>query len=327
MRAFRLRCIFLASMEASARARMRARAVLTAAAVALIAGSSPAQILPWEAAVAEIEAGRLRGLAARLSKQNLLYQLHLGGVRKQGLIETAQRIDRILESLERGVPSYSIPAPWTPEIREQLGRVDDLWGPIRRIAVASPYDQLRVSQQFVKPEARGGDPLLLRYFDLLCTDFIAETEKLIEIYDVECRKTGIEVCSTASTSGFAAMIIERAAKEAVYVVAGIDAAQNRRNLKSTIAAYLEIRRANDADPFYAAALDPERGVSAAAARELLLSLRQDWDRMQAEFTILAAGDEKNFDLRRMLETQSQLVAKVERLTAALIRYANLTYGS
>ena len=58
-----------------------------------------------------------------------------------------------------------------------------------------------------------------------------------------------------------------------------------------------------------------------------MSLRQDWDGMQDEFTMLAAGDEANFDLRRLLETQSRLVAKVERLTAALIRYASLTYGS
>ncbi len=48
--------------------------------------------------------------------------------------------------------------------------------------------------------------------------------------------------------------------------------------------------------------------------------------MEAEFAMLAAGDEKNFDLHRLLETQSQLVAKVDRLTAALVRYASLTYG-
>ena len=87
------------------------------------------------------------------------------------------------------------------------------------------------------------------------------------------------------------------------------------------------RRANDANPFFTDALDPERGVSARAAGALLVSLRRDWDAMQAEFTILAAGDEKNFDLRRMLDAQARLVNKVERLTAALVRFASLTYGT
>lgn len=314
-------------MAASARARTRSWAVPTAAAIVLVAGSAPAQILPWEVTVAEIEAGRLRGLAERLSKQNLLYQLHLGEVRKDDIVQTVERIDRILESLERGSPTYSIPAPWTAAIRAQARRVDDLWGPIRRIAVASPYDYLRVSREFIEPEARRGDPLLVRYFDSLSVDFIAASEELIAVYDAECQKTGLEVCATAKTSGYAEMIIERAAKEAVYIVAGIDVEQNRVRLRETIAAYRELRRANDENPFFAAALNLERGVSAAAARELLVSLRKDWDEMQAEFTVLAAGDEKNFDLRRLLETQSALVAKVERMAAALLRYASLTYGS
>jgi len=298
-----------------------------AAAIVLVAGSAPAQILPWEITVAEIEAGRLRGLAERLSKQNLLYQLHLGEVRKDDLVQTASRMDHVLESLERGSPSYSIPAPLTPAIRAQLRTVDDLWGPIRRIAVASPYDSLRVSREFIQPEDRRGDPLLVRYFDDLCRDFIAASEKLIALYDAECQKTGLEVCATARTSGYAAMVIERAAKEAVYVVAGIAVDENRARLKATITAYQELRRANDENPFFAAALNPERGLSASAARELLLSLRTDWDAMQQQFTVLAAGDEKNFDLQALLQTQSELVAKVERLTAALIRYASLTYGT
>ena len=49
--------------------------------------------------------------------------------------------------------------------------------------------------------------------------------------------------------------------------------------------------------------------------------------METQFVILAAGDEQNFDLRRLLTTQAHLVEKVERLTAALVRYASLTYGS
>jgi hypothetical protein len=317
-------------MAASSRmSRAGSRAVLLVAltAVLLVPGSAQSQILPWEIAVAEIEAGRLRGLAEGLSKQNVLYQLHLGNVRKDDLVQTSERIDDILESLAKGDPAYSIPEPWTPEIRAQVRYLDQLWGPIRQIAVASPYQYLRVSRQFMRPADRRGDPLLLRYFDSLAADFIAESEKLVDLYDAECRKTGLEVCDTAATSGYATMIIERAAKQAVYVVAGIDAKQNRSGLEKSIEAYQALRRANDESSFYAAALDPDRGASASAARELLVSLRKDWDVMQAEFTMLAAGDEGNFDLRNLLETQRQLVSKVERLAAALVRYASVTYGS
>ena len=84
---------------------------------------------------------------------------------------------------------------------------------------------------------------------------------------------------------------------------------------------------NNTSEFFRVALNPERGVSAKAAGELLKALREDWSVMEDQFTILSAGDEKNFDLRILLLTQSKMVNKVERLTAALVRYANLAYGS
>jgi hypothetical protein len=227
---------------------MASRAVFLAVALALAAGSAPAQILPWEVASAEIEAGRLRGLAELLSKQNLLYQLHLGDPSKRGITETASRIDRVLKTLEEGSPSYSILPPWTPALRAQLERVDAAWGPVRQIAVASPYDRFRVTHRFVPPEDRRGDPLLVRYFDQLVQELIGESEELLELYHQECLKTGLEVCPTARTSGYAAMIIERATKQAVYIVAGIDAPDNRERLKETVAAYQELRRANNESP-------------------------------------------------------------------------------
>lgn len=319
-------------MVASAPARFRSRAVVWIAPLVFFAGPAPAQdslspILPWEVNVAEIEAGRLRGLVQRLNKQNLLYQLRLGEVRKDDIVETTRRIDRVIGSLEQGSPSYSIPAPWTPALRERVAAVDLHWGPLRRIAVASPYDTFRLSQQFVPRESRRGDPLLLRYFDDLCITLVAESEKLLDAYHAECVKTEFGVCETARTSGYAAMLIERAAKEAVSIVAGIQSEENRKRLDETIEAYAVLRKANQESPFFADALNPERGPSARAAGELLASLRRDWDDMQVQLTILEAGDVENFDLRKLLTIQSRLVAKVERMTAALVRYASLTYGS
>jgi len=301
--------------------------VLIATALALVSESVSAQILPWEVAMAEIESGRLRNLAQRLSKQNLLYQLRLGEVRKADLEQTARQIDRVIGSLEEGSPAYSIPEPWTPALTEQIRQVDGVWGPLRRMAVASPYEYLRLSRQFASPENRRGDPFLVRYFESQSEQLVAESVKLLEIYHAECLKTGLEICATAKTSGLASMLIERATKEAVYLVAGIDASQNRKRLKATLTEYREMQGENDQSTFFAAALDPERGASAEAAGQLLSSLREDWDAMQAQIAILAAGDEQNFDLRQVLDIQNRLVAKVERLGAALVRYASATYGS
>jgi hypothetical protein len=174
---------------------------------------------------------------------------------------------------------------------------------------------------------RRGDPLLLRYFDGLCEDLVKATHQLIAAYDTECKKTSLGTCPTAKTSGYAAMLIERAAKEAVYLVANIDADENRKRLDSTIAEYRNVQEQNNSSDFFKAALNPERGISAKAAKRLLVNLRKDWDLIQGQFTILSAGDEQNFDLRVLLLTQNRMVEKVERLTAALVRYANLTYGS
>lgn len=315
-------------MQVSTAARATsARGILAAAGFALVAGTAHSQILPWEMTVAEVETGRLRSLIQRLSKQNLLYQLHLGDTRKSDLVETAGAIDRILTSLTKGSPSDSIPAPWTPALRAQVGQVDETWGPLRKVAVASAFESFRVSRQFVPPEIRLGDPHLLRYFESTTAKLIAESEELLDLYHVECEATGLEVCAIARTAGYNAMLIERATQEAIYLVAGIDVDENRARLNATVQAYEERRRANDESPFFAAALNPERGASAEAAADLLASLRKDWDTMRYEFSLLAAGDEQNFDPGVLLRAQRALVAKIERLTAALLRYASLTYGS
>jgi hypothetical protein len=309
----------------------RACALAAAAAVLLAVPLAPraalAQILPWEIVVAEIEAGHLRGFAERLAKENVLYQLHLGETRRSSLVEAAGQIDRALESLEQGSPSYSIPAPWTPELRAQLNRVDEAWGPLRSIATAGEYDYFKVTRRFMPAGRRETDPLLLRYFDDMTQNFIAESEKLIDLYTAECRKTGLTVCAVAETTGVNTMLIERATRLAVYLVAGIDLEANRKALKVTLDAYQKRRKANEKSQFFADALNPERGVSAAAGAELLTNLRRDWDVMRKQLSMLAAGDEKNFDLRLLLTSQSRLVDKVERLTAALVRYASATYGT
>jgi hypothetical protein len=314
-------------MPAFTQTLLRSVMVLTVAALLVVSRPIAAQTLPWEITLAEIEAGRIRHLAQRLNKQNVLFHLHVGGVSKEDVIRTAGSIDEILRDLEEGVPSRSIPSPWTEKIREQVRAVDAAWAPLRSIAIASPYEHLRVAHQFLPRGNRRGDPLLLIYFDGLVEDLVKAANKLVATYDAECRKTGLGVCDAASTTGYAAMLIERAAKEAVYLVANIEPKKNRERLEKTIAAYQEVQQGNNSSTFFKAALDPKRGISAKAAGELLVNLRKDWVVIQDQFTILAAGDEQNFDLRVLLIAENRMVEKVERLTAALVRYANLTYGS
>jgi len=282
----------------------------------------------YEVSVAQTEAGRLRHLGQRLAKQNLLFQLHLADQLKADIVETAADIDRVMETLERGYAHFSIPAPWTREIREQIHAVDQAWGPLRAIAVARPYDYLRANRQFMRAEDRGNDPLLLRYFDALTETFVAESEKLLALYDAECRKTDISpaLCDTANISGYSAMLAEKTTKEITYVVAGIDADHHRKRLQETVTLYEAASSANDHSPFFEQALSPERGKAGEAARELLGSLRADWVTIRRELEVLDAGDAQNFKLEQLVQAQENLVEKMERLGAALLRYANIVYG-
>jgi len=298
----------------------------TALAPRISAGS---EVIGYEISVAQVEAGRIRHLAERLAKQNLLYQLHLGEVRKSDLVETSSRIDRVIETLELGSPGYAVPAPWTPALRAQVRKVDQTWGPLRSIALANPYDYLRTTRRFAGvSEDSVKDPLVIRYFDTLAGDLVVETESLMALYDEECRKSGASpvLCVTASISGYSAMLSERATKQAVYIVAGINASENRKALAETIEAYDRTREAVNESPFFESAMSPERGQAGTFAVNLLESLRADWDGMRKEFAILNAGDEQNFDLGRLLALQDQMIRRLERFTAAMVRYANIAYA-
>jgi hypothetical protein len=172
------------------------------------------------------------------------------------------------------------------------------------------------------------DPLVIRYFDNLAADLVRESETLMGKYDVECKKSGASpvLCVTASISGYSAMLSEMATKEAVYVVAGIDVDEHRKSLEEAIESYERTRVAVNESPFFEAALSRERGQAGVFAEGLLENLRTDWDEMQKQFAILDAGDEKNFDLDALLHRHDQFVGRIERFTAAMVRYANIAYA-
>lgn len=314
-------------MTAPAPRPQRGRAALAAALVLLVAGPALAQILPWEMTVTEVETGRIRSLAERLSKQNALYELRLGDVRKSEMIETASEIDRIIESLAEGRPQRSIPPPWTPELREQVLQVDRVWGPLRAIAFADSASHHRVKRQFAPAGGQGSDPLLVRHFDRLTASLVGESEKLLALYQAECRKTKLDICQIATQVGYSEMLLERAARQAVYISAGLEVKENRERLAETVKTYEGLVDASQSDPFLSSAIDPQRGPTAQALGELIASMQGDWSSMARQLRLLQAGDEVNFDVGVLLDVQTELVAKIERVTAALMRYATLTYGS
>lgn len=284
----------------------------------------------YEISVAQIEAGRLRHLAERLAKQNTLFQLRLGNVRKSDLVRTSERIDRVIETLVNGSPGYSVPPPWTKAIRDQLEQVDHTWASLRSIATSSQVDYLRQGRQFRSAEAQRSDPLMIRYFDSLAGDLVVASQKLMDIYGGECRKSttaSAELCITASVTGYSAMLSERATKEAVYIVAGIEPERHGKILAETVEDYDRTRKAIAEMPFFVSALSPERGDSAVFAQTLLQNVRSDWDDMAREFQILRAGDAGNFDLDRLLALHDRMVGRIERFTAAMVRYANIAYGA
>jgi len=239
---------------------------------------------------------------------------------------TAAGIDRSLEMLVEGAPSFGIPAPWTREVREEARSTREAWAPLRAIATASPYEYLRQTRQFMQPESRLGDPLSLRYFDRLSLDLVAQAEKLLALLDRECRKTDYPLCAMASSSGYSEMLIERATKEAVLAFAGLDVEENRERLKETVAAFQQQRAANESSEFFEAATSPEEGKAGEVALQLVTDIRSDWDGMRAEFGVLLEGKTPDFDLYLVLKRQRRVTENIERFSVVMRRFADRHYG-
>ena len=297
----------------------------------LILGAAPVAdaklgLDPYELGIAEREAGRLRGLVERLSKQNLLYQLHLGGVSKLDLQETANEIERLLEILERGSSAYAVAEPPNASVREQLRVVNSAWSPLRRMAFASPYDYLRYSSDLMPAKSRIGDPLMIRGFDRRGQEMIAESTKLMELYQEACHEADGDLCELAANSGYFSMLAERVAKELVFIYAGLDAQQSIERLKESREAFETQLTSLAKSPVLAAAQNPERGAAAERVRTLWQAMQDDWSRLRFEVDLATEEHGDALDVPRMLGVQGKLVEEMERLRAALSRYAAAMQG-
>jgi hypothetical protein len=308
---------------------LRIRVVPALAAVLLLpllSLPSSAQVQPFEMGIAGREAGLLRGLAQRLSKQNLLYQLHLAGVRKDDMLETSGEIERIIALLQRGNANYAVPAPWTSGVREQLDATEAAWSVLQPIATASPFEYLRRTRQFMPAENRLGDPLSIRYFDNLSNDLTDQATRLLAAYENECEKTDFPNCSAARSSGLWAMLTQRMVKEAVLVFAGIDPSKHQQRLDEDRATLEKLLLDARKIPLIQDAMSPERGERGAFVAGLLDDIESDWRAFARELKLVLADDERGIDLANLIRIEGKLVGRMQRLNTTVTRYAIGRFG-
>jgi hypothetical protein len=313
------------SQRTSNRVREPHWALLLALAL-LLPGSVRAAERPYEIGGAQQELGHIRELSERLSKQNLFYQLHLANQSKQDLHDTAAELDRVLDLLREGSVTYSVAAPPNPAIREQIDRVDAAWGPLRRMALASPYDYLRRANEFIPRQQRLGDPLRIRAFDRLSQALIAEADRLMALYYEECVKTRYDLCDQAATHGLPIMLTERVVKELVLVYANLDVEAQTKRLRESLEAIDAHHAAVAKLPILREVTEPSRGDAAAFISGLWGGINEDWGRIRPEIELAISGRAEQIDLKRVLKIQARLIDTWERFTVVIVRFINAKYA-
>ena len=304
----------------------QARWALFLALALLLPYSVQAGERPYEIGGAQQELGRIREATERLSKQNLFYQLHLTHQEKQDLHDTSAELERSLELLREGSVAYSVAAPPNQAIRNQIDELDKAWGPVRRMALASPYDYLRRANEFMPRRYRLGDPLFVRSFDRMSQALIAEVDRLIALYQKECLKTDYELCELASSHGSPIMLTERVVKELVFVYTGPGDEGDRDRLRATRDAidahHLELVQL----PIYQEATDPSRGDAAVFVTGLWSSIDEDWGRLRPEVDLAISGRAEEIDLKEVLKIQARLVETWERMNVVALRFIEAKYA-
>jgi hypothetical protein len=318
-------------MSALRRTASRGRVLLL---VAALLAPVPAQavLLDHEYNGAFDQLGWLRMQAQRISRQNLLYQLHLADQHKLELLDTVNKFNESLDVLRSGGASIGIPVPPTPEIREQLEKIAESWSPMESMALASPYDYLRRSREFFPPKNDRGDPLLITHFDRMAEQVVADIEGAIALYIAQCKQDGYQRCDLGEAAAVSEMRAERLVKEAVFVFAGMNPKENRTRLARTRAELREVILRSgespamvDAKAVVEQALAPDRGSQNQAIRDLATEIESSWRRLDREIELVDRGHAEEANLRRALNFQQILVGDLQRLSAA-IRAAGIDYS-
>ena len=289
--------------------------------IMMIAESATAQWLPYEIGIASREAGRMCFLAERLNKQNLLYQLDMGNLKKLDMHVAVNEFDRILEQLKYGSAYYSVAAPPNDDARKQLEAIEKAWFPVRKLAMASPYDYLRRAQQFVQPENPRGDPLAVKSFDKMAGKLIAEIETLMALYYEACIKTEYGLCAVSRRSGQPTMMAERIMKNLVLIHAEINPEQNVQRLHESIKVFDEDWVGFRQTDLYRRATDASRGTTGKMIADLRARIGASWAKLRTEAELATKGRVNEVDIEPTLRIQRRLVNEFDRFTAILGRFA------
>jgi len=303
----------------------RARRVLAVAAASLlVTAPAGAVLLDHEYIAAYTQLGRLRMLSERVSKQNLLYQLHLADQHKLEVLATVNAMNEALEMLRAGSPMLGVPAPPSAEIAAQLDAIALAWRPVETMATASPFDYLRRSREFVPPRNERGDPLRIAHFDRMTEALDAEVVKAVELYIAACKADGYERCELGRLGRLTETRAERLVKQAVFVFAGMNVEANRKRLAETRAALEDvlIRKEHgegmaEAREVIREAVDTEKTPHAAQIVELRDGIRDAWRRLDREIELVDRGHAEEANLKRALSLQQLIVSDMQRLNVAI----------
>lgn len=305
------------------------RAVAAFLATALVlthVSPASALLLDHEYLAAYSQLGQMRMLTQRLSKQNLLYQLHLADQHKLQLLETVGEINEALGMLRAGSPMIGVPAPPNAELRDQLEAISQAWVPLETMALASPYDYLRRSREFINPRSDRGDPLLIVHFDRMARDLDAQIIRARELYIASCKQDGYRRCDLGNASRLQETRAERLVKEVVLVFAGMDAETNKTRMAATRAALEEVLfqtgttpEMADAKAVMSQALDPSQTPQSAQIAQLRDDIRASWRRLEREINLVEKGHAEEANLRRALSIQQLMVSDMQRLGVAIER--------
>jgi hypothetical protein len=211
-----------------------------------------------------------------------------------------------------------VPIPPTPELREQVEQIDQAWGPLRAMALASPYDYVRRSA--TGPDRRTADPSLVRHFDGLTAEFVRRASAAQELYKEICRQKKMPGCDAMVIGPAIGVLAERVVKEATFVHARIDAEQNTERLTETRAALARAIEAPDEVLIVQQARSAERGTPGKVVDDMRRDIEKYWSSLRGQVDRVLEGHPDDFDVREALRVQELLVWEHQRYTIAIVRF-------
>jgi hypothetical protein len=297
-----------------------------AIALLLLAAPAPGALLNYEYGAAQGQLGLIRVLAERMSKQNLLFQLHLADRQKLEMIATVETLDEAIASLRKGDPLAGIPIPPTPEIRTGIDELEAAWAPLRASALESPLDYLRRSREFMAPQDRRADPLLLLHFDKVAAKVIAATDAVAKLYDTQCRADGYTHCDLVMRQGRAEMLTERMVKQAILVFTEIDPKTTPEQLAASRDAYEAMGLTEGAQRLVEKVTAAERKGQGAHMGRLLHEINESWGRLRRRVDRVIDGSAEKDDILQAVRIQELVVSDLQHFTASVTRFARIEEG-